>query len=304
MKHAELLAELLERTSRTFALAIPLLPDGLRDEVGLGYLLFRIADTLEDAECWNRDERREGLRRYVNLLAEPNEAATRRLAEDWQARPPSINAEYNRLLGHAPEVFAAVEELPIAARRTVLRMTARSAEGMSETLARADERGAFRLETIADLQQYCYYVAGIVGEMLTELFCARLASSAAAGGLADHAAAFGEGLQLVNILKDSGGDADQGRVYLPANVPRSEVMAIARQDLRRAEEYTDLLARAGAEEGTLSFVVLPRLLAEATLDVLETGERTKLSRAEVTRVMEVAEGVVVRLTASRGGMPA
>jgi farnesyl-diphosphate farnesyltransferase len=304
MKHAELLAELLERTSRTFALAIPLLPGGLREEVGLGYLLFRIADTLEDAECWNRDQRREALRRYVHLLSEPSEGEARRLADGWHARPPSTNAEYNRLLDHAPEVFAAVEELRIATRRTLLDMTARSAEGMSETLARADERGAFRLTTISDLQQYCYYVAGIVGEMLTDLFRARLATSAAADALADQAAAFGEGLQLVNILKDSGGDADQGRVYLPANVPRSEVLELARQDLRRAEAYAELLAQAGAEEGTLSFVVLPRLLAEATLDVLETGQRTKLSRAEVTSVMEAAEGEVTRLTESRRGTPA
>jgi farnesyl-diphosphate farnesyltransferase len=304
MKHAELLAELLERTSRTFALAIPLLPEGLRHEVGLGYLLFRIADTLEDAERWDRDKRRDALRQYTELLAEPTEPGAERLAAIWRTDPPSTSTEYNRLLGHTPEVFAAVAELPPATRRTLLGMTARSAEGMSTTLALADQRGAFRLATIDDLRQYCYYVAGIVGEMLTELFRARLARSASADRLAEHAAAFGEGLQLVNILKDAGGDADQGRVYLPAGVARADVLALARQDLVRAEAYAELLARAGGDHGTLSFVVLPRMLAEATLDVLETGERTKLSRAEVTRIMGLAEGEVARLTGSGKGTPA
>src|SRR4051812_37988052 len=43
---------LLLRTSRTFALAIPELPEPLRREVGVAYLLFRIADTFEDANRW------------------------------------------------------------------------------------------------------------------------------------------------------------------------------------------------------------------------------------------------------------
>ncbi len=37
---------LLAETSRTFALAIPLLPEPTRHEVGVAYLLFRVADTL------------------------------------------------------------------------------------------------------------------------------------------------------------------------------------------------------------------------------------------------------------------
>ena len=44
--------DLLVKTSRTFALAIPLLPEPTRREVGLAYLLFRIADTFEDATAW------------------------------------------------------------------------------------------------------------------------------------------------------------------------------------------------------------------------------------------------------------
>ena len=55
------LASLLGRTSRTFALAIPLLEEPLRTEVGVAYLLLRIADTLEDAPRWGRDRRAEAL---------------------------------------------------------------------------------------------------------------------------------------------------------------------------------------------------------------------------------------------------
>ena len=40
-----LLEDLLVKTSRTFALSIPPLPEPLRSEVTIAYLLFRIADT-------------------------------------------------------------------------------------------------------------------------------------------------------------------------------------------------------------------------------------------------------------------
>src|SRR5689334_17029718 len=62
---------LLILTSRTFALAIPELPEPLRREVGIAYLLFRIADTFEDATRWPRAERLAGLAAFDKLLAAP-----------------------------------------------------------------------------------------------------------------------------------------------------------------------------------------------------------------------------------------
>jgi len=41
--------DLLQKTSRTFAVTIPMLPSPTRQQVGLAYLLFRIIDTFEDA---------------------------------------------------------------------------------------------------------------------------------------------------------------------------------------------------------------------------------------------------------------
>ena len=78
------------------------------------------------------------------------------------------------------------------------------------------ERGNLVLTDLEDLKNYCYFVAGIVGEMLTELFLlGRPTLSGVAAFLRGRAAAFGEALQLVNILKDAAGDAAEGRT-LPA----------------------------------------------------------------------------------------
>ena len=96
-----------------------------------------------------------------------------------------------------------------------------------------------------DLRDYCYVVAGIVGEMLTELFLLQSPSlKGVAGDLRARAVEFGEALQLVNILKDSQADGAEKRTYLPSEAQLAEVFALARADLRRAIEYTELLRTA------------------------------------------------------------
>lgn len=285
----QLIDDLLQATSRTFALAIPLLPEPLKAEVGVGYLLFRIADTLEDAERYPRDERIAELGRFIELLGEPTETNALSAAEHWRGRPASTNVDYNRLLEETPAVIAELATCDPNATESLKRNVIRSALGMAETLRRADAAGSFALDSIDELRRYCYYVAGIVGEMLTELFQLRLEPSDASRALADDAAAFGEGLQLVNILKDAEDDAHDGRVYLPVSVPRAEVIELARENLTAAERYADSLKAACAAEGVVAFATLPRTLAEATLDVIAAGDGVKVSREVV--MAKVAEAL-------------
>ena len=63
------LDQLLEGSSRTFALTIPLLPEPIRAQVTVAYLLFRVADTLEDSERWTLAARGEKLRAFAAVLA-------------------------------------------------------------------------------------------------------------------------------------------------------------------------------------------------------------------------------------------
>ena len=62
---------LLEKTSRTFALSIPMLPEPTRRHVALAYLLFRVADTFEDAAQWPRDRRLAALDDLTLMLETP-----------------------------------------------------------------------------------------------------------------------------------------------------------------------------------------------------------------------------------------
>src|SRR6476619_5555478 len=98
------LEELLLHTSRTFALSIPLLPEPTRSEVTIAYLLFRIADTFEDAPGWGPAEKVSALGRFGDLLETPAPAETADAARAWCDAVPVAQAGYRELLAEVPYV--------------------------------------------------------------------------------------------------------------------------------------------------------------------------------------------------------
>ena len=295
------LLPLLQKTSRTFALTIPLLPEPLRTEVGVAYLLFRIIDTFEDSTRWSSGRCVDALTGFVRLIHAGDGRGAQEMTAQWLREPPVDHAGYLELLAAAPAVLRWCRGLRPAARAELERHLVRCARGMADVVGRGDGQRGPQLVTLQDLRAYCYVVAGIVGEMLTELFILQNPSLVpVADELRARAVEFGEGLQLVNILKDAGRDATEGRVYLPTQAPLPEVFLLARADLRRATEYTELLRSAGGDRGLVAFNALNTRLAIATLHVLrDAGGRPggKLSRLQVT-----ALAADVMRASERGGV--
>jgi farnesyl-diphosphate farnesyltransferase len=276
------LEDLLEKTSRTFALSIPVLPEPTRREVMIAYLLFRIADTFEDAAHWPPESRIEALTDFRELLSGDSRERAEALSARWVEREVSSHKGYRELIAEVPFVLDAFFALSAGAIPPIRAHVSRSAEGMARIVSRTRD-GRLTLQTIQDLKDYCYIVAGIVGEMLSELFLLDRPSLAPiAPYLRERAATFGEALQLVNILKDSAGDAAEGRSYLPAETPRAEVFALARRDLGVAGDYILALQKAKAPRGLIEFTALPVQLAWAALERVEKhGPGSKVSRPEV-----------------------
>lgn len=284
------LDDLLEKTSRTFALSIPLLPEPTRRQVVIGYLLFRIADTFEDAASWPRSARIEALEDFCRLLEEESRDSDRSeveaLARRWEADVPIDHDGYGELLGETPAVLEEFFALDEPARSLVREHVQRTARGMAGYVARTDGDGELQLRDLQDLRDYCYVVAGIVGEMLTELFLlGRPELVPKAEYLRSRARRCGEAQQLVNILKDSSFDAIEGRSYL-AGADRDTVFELARSDLQIFLEYIQALQDAGVEDGLVAFNALPVLLAFAALDKVESdGPGSKISRDTVFAIM-------------------
>jgi len=277
------LTELLTRTSRTFALSIRLLPAQLRHEVSIAYLLLRVADTFEDADLWSPQQRVDALARLDVLVGAGDVVAAVTESDRWAAARPCEHEGYLELVRELPALLEALAGLAPASRSTIVRHVRRTIVGMGGFLSRGDVAADLAITDLEDLRQYCYVVAGIVGELLTELFVEQgQFPREYAVALWAQAASFGEGLQLVNILKDADEDALAGRSLLPAGIDRSQLFALAHRDLDSADLYVKTLRAAGASWGVVGFTLLPVRLARATLDRVERdGPGAKLTRADV-----------------------
>jgi len=302
------LYDLLEKGSRTFALTIPLLPQPLRDAMGIAYLLMRAADTLEDTEGWSRVHRITCLLEFAALTgAGCAPLACSELLVRIGALDCVRDAGHREVLGELPFLAEQLAGLPTALQAPILEHVERVARRMALWVDAHDDQERLELVRLRELDDYCYAVAGIVGEMITDLLAAWDPSlpPPIERGLQATAVDFGVGLQLVNILKDSWRDAQAGRRYVPRGfLPRGDgteperldpVVRLALDRLSRGVEYTMLLPV--QHQGVRRFCLLPLLLAgDSLLEVrrrageLVTGGDVKIDRAAVMgRVAQTLE---------------
>ena len=152
----------LQGVSRTYAILVPMLPDTLAEAVGMAYLLMRIVDTLEDDPHLTTAQRL----RYFALLDAAlagNAAAAQDLAQ------PLGDTEDERALMHdAAQVLARVRALEPEYHAAVATCAQAMIGGVRRLIARSAERELAypAVRDVAELREYCYYVAGVVGEML------------------------------------------------------------------------------------------------------------------------------------------
>lgn len=300
---------LVPQLSRTFALTIPKLPPDLRSTVGTAYLLCRAADTIEDSQIPDRDRKIAQLDMFLAGVEETDswDEVSRRLAAELSGE---VGPEELDLIDNLPGLIGILNERPQRQREAVRTCLKKMASGMESYINRPTG-----LADMAELDDYCYVVAGVVGEMLTELFCDHAADiDEHREKLEKLAASFGQGLQMTNILKDIWDDRRQGRCYLPQSLFSSasldlddldgaaqnpafrptihQLAAIALGHLGNAVDYTLTIPR--RHTGIRQFCLLAIGMAYATLNrvmqVLQFSAdyRPKISRSTVKSVMLAA----------------
>ena len=210
-------ARLLQDVSRTFALTIPQLPRRLRWPVTNAYLLCRIADTIEDEPALSLAQKQAFLDRLVQMIASRDNATP--FARDLGALLSSSTTEQEReLVASCSRVIRITASLRSSQRGAIVRCLRIMSRGMMEFQQSPNPVG---LKDCACLDRYCYYVAGVVGEMLTELFCDYSAEvNKHRKDLLALSVAYAQGLQMTNILKDLWDDKRRGVCWLPRDVFR------------------------------------------------------------------------------------
>jgi farnesyl-diphosphate farnesyltransferase len=301
--------QILPHVSRTFALTIPQLPPGLRTAVTSAYLLCRIADTIEDEPAVSAAETFAFLQRFTAVVCGREEAAL--LARELEPRLSERTLPAERDL---VRVVRMTERLHEQQRAAIHRCIEVMCYGMHRFQSTASPRG---LPLSSDLDSYCYYVAGVVGEMLTELFCGHSPSiSQQRAALHGLAVSFAQGLQMTNILKDVWEDRRRGACWLPQEVftrhgidlaqlsPERydarfhagvrELIGVAHAHLRNALSFTLLIP--GEQPGIRRFCLWAIGLAVLTLrNIAGTPQFTAGSQVKVSRSAVAMTRVITSL---------
>ncbi len=206
---------LLEGVSRTFALTIPQLPEKLYGAVANAYLLCRIVDTIEDEVSLTAEQKKYFCSEFIDVVktgvnAEPFAVELAPLLSEQ-----TLPAEHT-LIHVLPRVIQITHAFDDDQIDALAGCVETMAEGMPIFQAQNLHNG---LATLADLDKYCYYVAGCVGEMLAKLFCHYSPEIAKhRDELLVLSVSFGQGLQMTNILKDIWDDAQRGVCWLPQDI--------------------------------------------------------------------------------------
>ena len=275
---------ILESVSRTFALTIPLLPANLEKVVGNTYLLCRIVDTIEDAVCIDPKTKQVLSTLFVKTVLDPS-YTEEFVKESLMALLNHPNRDEKDLIKNIPRVLRVLQSFDEKQRHAVAQCVQIMSEGMSYFHVRQNQAG---LEDLKEFEKYCYVVAGVVGEMLTTVFALHSAAFAKAiSGKESLAIAFGQALQMTNILKDSPEDQLRGVSWKPKGVDQTELLVIAHQKLEDSLRYIYCIPK--SEPGIRQFCFLAFGLAVLTLKQiarrhqLQEGSEVKLTRTQVSR---------------------
>ena len=205
-------AGMLQQVSRTYALTIPRLPRGLREVVANAYLLCRIADTIEDDPALDARHMKALLLQFTEVVAGSADAEPF-AAELSALLSAAATTEERALAASSARITRITHRFTPAQRRAVERCLEIMARGMVRFQQQGSGTG---LPHMAEFDQYCYHVAGVVAEMLTELFCDYSpAVNKRREDLMRLAPSYGQGLQMTNILKDIWSDLEDGVCWLP-----------------------------------------------------------------------------------------
>lgn len=231
---AFLLGPLLKGVSRSFYLTLRVLPVGMRDPIGLAYLLARAADTIADTSLIAPEQRLQlllSLRDQINGVANDGALFQRMAAEVAGQQSQSDEKLLLESLGPALDVLTQLSEPD---RKAVRAIVSTLTEGMEFDLRTFPDERSGRIAALreySELDRYTYLVAGCVGEFWTTMTYAHMPGTLKERPhiMAARGVRFGKALQMTNVLRDCGKDLRIGRCYLPQKM--LEQHGLSPQDL-------------------------------------------------------------------------
>ncbi|KAL8708593.1 MAG: hypothetical protein Q9220_006529 [cf. Caloplaca sp. 1 TL-2023] len=264
--------DLMDKTSRSFSAVIQELHPELLAPIALFYLILRGLDTIED-DMTLPIEKKDGLLREFYTITDK---------EGWSFNGSGPDERDRELLVQFHYVTEEFRKIKPVYREIINDIAHQMGDGMAEYCRRGVE-GDFAVETIKDLDEYCYYVAGLVGIGLTRLFVESGLANPALKDRSQLQISMGLFLQKTNIIRDIKEDWDDKRYFWPREIWSKHVDKL--EDLFKPEhkeaalncssdmvlnalDHADecLFYLAGLkEQSVFNFAAIPQAMAIATL---------------------------------------
>ena len=301
--------KLLETTSRSFYPTLKYLPKKIRGQIGLLYLLARVADTIADSKVGETEV-------LIDTLNDYNDVAQGRgknLPDLSELAEIQLNPDEGELLRNVQKVIDALSVYDKGDQERMLKCLDVIVGGQVLDLQRfgiAREGGKISsLNSEDELDDYAFRVAGCVGVFWTEMSLAHIIKLPKDKEeiFFENGIRFGKALQMINILRDIPEDLRFGRCYIPGH--RLEEHALTPDDLLDSnnigtfrplyDEYLDLTSR--HLDAAVEYIrmiperqfrlkaasMLPVLIGQRTVTLLREGnildseEKIKVTRDEM-----------------------
>ena len=223
--------KLLETTSRSFYPTLKYLPKKIRGQIGLLYLLARVADTIADSKVGETEELIEALTQYNDVA----QGRKQDLPDLMELAKIQSNPDEGELLRNVQKVVDALSMYEKDDQVRMLECLDIIVSGQILDLQRfgiAREGGNISsLQSEEELDDYTFRVAGCVGVFWTKMSLAHMMklSKEKEELFFESGIRFGKALQMINILRDIPEDLRFGRCYIPGH--RLEEIGLTPNDL-------------------------------------------------------------------------
>ncbi|KAK7962748.1 squalene synthase [Apiospora aurea] len=279
----------LNMTSRSFAAVIQELNPDMLVPIALFYLVLRGLDTIEDDMTIPIEKKEPMLRDFDKYMK----------TDGWTFDGNGPNEKDRDLLVHFDEVIVELKKLKKNYYDIIEDITIKMANGMADyALAAENNKG---VETVPQYEEYCHYVAGLVGEGLTRLFVAGNWANPALLERMELTESMGQFLQKTNIIRDVHEDFLDKRRFWPTEIwskyvdkwedlfepaNRTKALHCSSEMVLNALKHADecLFYMAGIrEQSVFNFVAIPQSMAIATIDLIFQNPAIFYSHIKITK---------------------
>ena len=307
------LDSILEGTSRSFYLSLKELPNSIRPQVSLLYMLARTSDTIADSEQGDASDLLLALESYNDF----SQGKTSNLMDISSLAESQRNKSEASLLRNVEKIVSKIADFSESDQKAIRHCLGIIIGGQILDLQRfsSDEGTILSLESDEELDDYAYRVAGSVGEFWTRMsldHIFKLKEENSEVELFEKGIRFGKALQMINILRDIPADLSLGRCYIPRSkmegygITPTDLLEPSSMDSFRPlyDEYLDL-----TDEYLTSAVqyiemlphwkfrlraacMFPVIIGKRTVsklregNVLDPSNRIKIGRSEIKDVIK------------------